>query len=189
MVAVMGSSPPLRRYQEAPMYVQIALVEQASDWIERLLEVETRDDQLDPAEAFEGDPEMAFRIGQRIQLSIRNARTETPPRVMLPGVIVDGPHISTRPGTSILQNAWTIVTLREAADGRTYLRESTEAEPFVLPRPTNNVVALDVDPDGTFLSVRQIANQAKADLQSYLTGIPVPALAAQQPEPTDAPLI
>jgi hypothetical protein len=55
---------------------------------------------------------------------------------------------------------------------------STEAEPFVVGRPTNNVIGLDVDADGTFVSVRELLNRAKAELRSYLAGFRV---AARQP--------
>ncbi len=54
-----------------------------------------------------------FRVGQRIQFSIRSSRGEGNARVTLAGVVIDEPQQGVRPGTRILQTRVPVVTLRE----------------------------------------------------------------------------
>jgi hypothetical protein len=132
-----------------------------------------------------------YRIGQRIQFSIRSTRDEGHTRVTLPGVVISEPQQGTRPGTNIAQTRVEVVTLREAADGRRYLKISEEPTPFLALRGAPYKDGLDVDDTGTLMSVATLRQKAYEDLQVFLGNQPAPVNAPEQApmEPlTDAPL-
>lgn len=135
-----------------------------------------------------------FRVGQRVQMSIRSNRGEANTRVTLAGVVVDEPHAGVRPNSRIYQTRVPIVTLRERVDGSHYLKASEEADAFLALRGAPMVHGLDVDPEtGEVLSVAALRTRAYIDLQAYLSNQPAPvhqvaeAAAAIEPLP-DAPL-
>lgn len=129
-----------------------------------------------------------FRQGQRIQYTIKGTRAGSPARVTIPGVVVSQPVQGTRPGTNIVQSFVEVVSLREAADGRRYLKKSTEQEAFLATRGAPYVKGLDVDEDGTVLSIAELQMNAYRDLQNYLGGQPASVTPDDIEELSDAPL-